>query len=217
MYVSVNGCNSDIRATNIGLPQGSVSAPWLFGLYVNDMHRASDILEFIHSADDTTIYMSGGNLTILCADECEELDLIDDWLKVNRLSLNIDKTCFMVHTHYEYDVNDCDIRNRNVPIKHVRETKFLGLKIYDKHNYNGYVTVLVKQVSRNRGLLFKLSYIIPTISLRHLYYALFYSRMTYGIAVWGGGNLTNASRIYKINRATINIFVEDLPEHIPIC
>ena len=40
--------------------------------------------------------------------------------------------------------------------------------------------------------------------------------MTYGIAVWGGGNVTNASRIYKINRATINIFVEDLPEHISV-
>ena len=121
----------------------------------------------------------------------------------------------MVHSNYEYDVNDCDIRIRNVQIKHVRETKFLGLKIDDRLNYNGYVTVLAKQLSLITGLLFKLSYIIPTVSLRHLYYALFYSRMTYGIAVWGGGNVTNASRIYKINRAAVNIFVENLPEHIP--
>ena len=112
--------------------------------------------------------------------------------------------------------NDCDIRIRNVPIKHARETKFLGLKIDDRHNYNGYVTVLAKQLSRIRGLLFKLSYLIPTVSLRHLYYALFYSCMTYGIAVWGGGNVTNASRIYKINRAAVNIFVEYLPEHISV-
>ena len=34
-----------------------------------------------------------------------------------------------------------DIRIRNVPIKHVRETKFLGLKIDDRLYYNGYVTV----------------------------------------------------------------------------
>ena len=205
MYVSVDGCNSDIRTTNIGLPQGSVSAPWLFCLYVNDMHRASDKLKFIHFADDTTIYMSGGNLTRLCADVCDELDLIDDWLKANRLSLNIDKTCSMVHTHYEYDVNDCDIRIRNVKIKNVRETKFLGLMIDDRLKYNGYATVLAKQLSR-----------IKTVSLRHLYYALFYSRMIYGIAVWGGGNVTNASRINKINRAAISIFVEDLPEHISV-
>ena len=38
--------------------------------------------------------------------------------------------------------------------------------------------------------------------------------MTYGIAVWGGGNVINASRIYKINRAAINIFVEDLPDNV---
>ena len=52
----------------------------------------------------------------------------------------------MIHTHYEYDVNDCDIRIRNVPIKHVTETKFLGLKIDDRLNYNGNVTVLAKQL-----------------------------------------------------------------------
>ena len=89
MYVSVNGCNSDIRTTNIGLPQGSVSAAWLFSLNVNDMNKASDRLKFIHFAEDTTIYMRSGNLTRLCADVCDELDLIDDWLKANRLSLTI--------------------------------------------------------------------------------------------------------------------------------
>ena len=185
-----------IRMTNIGLSQGSVSAPLLFGLYVNYMHRASDRLKFIHFCRRCDYYMSGGNLIRLCADVCDELDLIDDLLEANRLSLNIDKTWFMVHSNYEYDVNDCDIRIRNVQIKHVRETKFLGLKIDDRLNYNGYVTVLAKQLSLIRGLLFKLSYIIPTVSLRHLYYALFYSRMTYGIAVSGRGNVTNASRIY---------------------
>ena len=36
--------------------------------------------------------MSGNNLTRLCEEVCEELGLIDDWLKSNRLSLNINKT-----------------------------------------------------------------------------------------------------------------------------
>ena len=81
MYVSVNGCDSETTTMNIGLPQGSVSAPWLFSLYINDMHRTSRKLKFIHYADDTTAYVSGNNLTRLCEEVCEELGLIDDWLK----------------------------------------------------------------------------------------------------------------------------------------
>ena len=73
VYVSVNGCDSQTTTMNIGLPQGSVSAPWLFSLYINDMHRTSRKLKFIHYANDTTVYMSvlsGNNLNRLCEEVC---------------------------------------------------------------------------------------------------------------------------------------------------
>ena len=110
MYESIIGHDSTIKATNIGLHQGSVSATWLFSLYINGMHRTSNKLKFIHFADDTTVYMSGSNLTALCADVCEELNEIDDWLKANKLSLNKDKTYFMIHKHNKLNINDCKIK-----------------------------------------------------------------------------------------------------------
>ena len=93
------------------------------------MHRTSRKLKFIHYADDTTVYMSGNNLTRLCEEVCEELWLIDDWLKSNRLSLNINKNYCMIHTHSNYDLNDCDVRIRNTPITFVKIAKFLGITI----------------------------------------------------------------------------------------
>ena len=112
MDVEVNGCKSETKTLNIGLPQGSVSTPWLFNLYINDMHRSSDKLNFLHFADDTTIYLSGRDLTRLCEEVCMELCKVDDWLKANRLSLNIDKTFYMILTHKNYDETGINIRIR---------------------------------------------------------------------------------------------------------
>lgn len=213
MYVSINGCESTTKTTNIGLPQGSVSSPWLFSLYINDMHRTSTKFKFIHFADDTTIYMSGKDLTRLCEDVCHELTVIDDWLKANRLSLNIDKTCYMIHTHNRFDVHDCDIRIRDTPIKYVKTTKFLGLTIDDRLNYNEHVSILCKTLSKTKGLLYKLSFYVPRSIIRKMYYALFYSRMSYSISVWGGGNITNINKISQINRSAINTFNSNVPVH----
>ena len=51
--VVLDGQESVLETVKIGLPKGSVSAPWLFSLYINDMHRRSNKLNFIHFADDT--------------------------------------------------------------------------------------------------------------------------------------------------------------------
>ena len=65
LFVELNGQRSETKTSNIGLSQGAVSSPWMFGLYINDMHRASNHFKFIHFADDTTIYMSDSDLTRL--------------------------------------------------------------------------------------------------------------------------------------------------------
>ena len=81
------------------------------------MHRTSDRLNFIHYTDDTTVYMSGDSLSRLCESVCEQLDKVDDWLKANRLSLNIDKTYYMIHTNTIFDSDDCVIKIRDKPIQ----------------------------------------------------------------------------------------------------
>ena len=97
------------------------------------MHRTSDKLNFIYFANHTTVYMSGRDLKALCENVCEELNKVDEWLKANRLSLNIDKTYFMIHTHNNHDINDCIIW-----------IKFLGLTIDDNFSYNEHVSLLYK-------------------------------------------------------------------------
>ena len=54
-----------------------------------------------------------------------ELCKVDDWLKANRLSLNIDKKFYMIITHNNYYETDINIRIRDVQLSRVTSTKFL--------------------------------------------------------------------------------------------
>ena len=58
-----------------------------------------------------------------------ELCKVDDWLKTNRLSLNVDKTFYMIITHNNYNETDINIRIRDVQLSRVTSTKFLGVMI----------------------------------------------------------------------------------------
>ena len=115
MYVQNENSSSVMKTLNIGLPQGAVSSPYLFTLYVNDMHQASDKLTFLHFADDTTVHMSGRNLRQLCVDMSADILKVNEWMKANRLSLNVDKTSFMLFTN---DINYISASNNKVVVLH---------------------------------------------------------------------------------------------------
>ena len=95
-FVSFNGESSGILVNKCGVPQGSILGPLLFLLYINDLPNISKVLNFYLFADDTNIYYESNSLNELEKTVNKELSKLYLWLNVNRLSLNIDKTKFII-------------------------------------------------------------------------------------------------------------------------
>ena len=55
-FVEFNGASSSSKFISCGVPQGSILGPLLFLLYINDLSKVSDLVEFILFADDTNIF-----------------------------------------------------------------------------------------------------------------------------------------------------------------
>ena len=91
-----NGFQSDNLEIKTGIPQGSVLGNFLFSVYINDLPLCIDMLNMIMYADDTTLYCDINSIPDVEHSLNAELSKITDWLAANKLSLNANKTRFMV-------------------------------------------------------------------------------------------------------------------------
>ena len=96
MFVEYNGIKSDRKNITCGVPQGSILGPLLFLIYINDLSDVSNKLFSLLFADDSNMFIRGKNINDLMKTMNDELNNVIEWLNVNKLSLNLKKTHYMI-------------------------------------------------------------------------------------------------------------------------
>ena len=92
-------------------------------------------------ADDTNLFYSGKDLTEVCKTVSNELDKLCRWFQVNKLSLNIAKTNFMVFGNKQCDNNHL-VSINGVYINRVHVTTFLGVHIDCHLNWSEHINLI---------------------------------------------------------------------------
>lgn len=105
--VEIDGNTSTLKSITCGVPQGSILGPLLFLIYINDIVHVSPLMKFILFADDTNLLLHDKNLPNLILKANTEIQKISDWLKVNKLSLNIKKltTYYFISDRKKHQIN----------------------------------------------------------------------------------------------------------------
>ena len=151
-----------------GVPQGSILGPILFLLYINDMCNISNKLKFILFADDTNIFFTDNNVTNCVSKLNAELLKLNKWFLLNKLSLNIAKTNFIVFGKFNNDKNIKVCIDKN-ELTRVNETKFLGVYIDSNLSWKKHISYFSSKLSKTVGVLQHVRYLLDEKSLYMLY------------------------------------------------
>ena len=205
-YVCFNNYNSEFQFVTCGVPQGSILGPLLFILYLNDMTSVSNVLIPIIYADDSNLFLQGKDLSSMIDLMNCEMEKITDWVSANKLSVNLDKTYYMIFkTRGKKIQSSKEIMMLNHKILKVDEIKFLGVILdshltWDKHIFN-----IRNKISKSIGIINKTKRIVSQKTMLALYYSFVYPYLVYAIELWGSSSSQNLNILYKLQKKILRI------------
>ena len=130
-----------------------------------------------HFADDTNLLCLSNSIKKLNKLVNADLKHPVNWLNANKISLNVKETEMVIFKSKQKKL----FRKRLYPTESV---KYLGVKIDTNLSWQYHVNDLSIKLNRANALLFKMRKYFSLKILRSIYFAIFYSYLSYCCIVW---------------------------------
>ena len=163
--------------------------------------------KILHFADDSTMYINFNKKTDISHQINIELEPINNWLRANKLYLNVNKTKYMIINNRDKPP-DLNLMIGNSNIERCNVHKFLGVHIDDRLNFGTHTDKLSAKISRGIGVIRKMNHIVPKEVLRQLYFAFIYSNFTYAITTYGSASQNQLKRLTNLINKSLRIVTD---------
>ena len=207
--VNVNSTLSDFKPVNIGIPQGSILGPLLFIIFVNCLPNAVDKCKAVMYADDTSLMCKANTVSDLQIQLESCLSKVADWFKANKLTLNVEKTKFMIFGTKQMCEKFCDVQITycNNIIEKVNEYKYLGVKLDSNLSWSAHVDYVCKHISKRTGIIKRMKYFLPYDTVVMLSNALVIPHFDYGSTVWSNFSVEFQNKLQVLHNNLARIIL----------
>ena len=131
-------------------------------LYISDLISCCQKFTTILFADDTNLFLTSKDLNEESETINDELNNIKNWCNSNKLTLNIDKTNFIIIKNAQNkSVMYKEIKMHNTEIAETNEIRFLGVIIDKSLNWSAHIHNLRSNLHKSLGLIYQASTFLP--------------------------------------------------------
>ena len=217
--VKVGDYFSDYLPIRYGVPQGSIMGPTLFLCYINDICQLDiENCRIASYADNTTLTFYASNWDQLHTLAQTGFDKVMQWLKNNSLTLNADKTKFIVFTINKpvslpftepliaHNCSNLSNYTCDCPtITRTQSIKYLGVIIDNHLRFDLHIQTVAQRVRKLAYIFKQLRFVADDNLLKMVYLALVQSVVSYCITSWGGATKTRMLGLERAQRMILKI------------
>ena len=198
-----------LYSQNCGVPQGSIIGPLLFLIYINDLPKWLSLESLRMYADDSNVTFATSDMLGLEAQINTELK---NWLRANKLSLNMAKTEFMGISSRQklQSLNDktININLEGVKINQTDHIKALGLNIDENLSWKEHIYAISKKVAFSIGALKQVRPFISMHTAIKIYKGLIELHFDYCSVAWDGLSQQLSEKLQKLPNCAARVITK---------
>ena len=210
---SINNSTSTPKPVTVGVPQGSILGPLLFLIYINDLPDCLNNCKSILYADDTLLYYSAKSVKDLQAIINDDLQSLSHWLNDSLLTLNYDKTKFMIFTNRQRSTpSDINITINNKTVLQATSFKYLGLTLTPDLSWQEHTDNMITKINQRLGVLRRIKQFLDLDTRCTLYTSLILPLFDYADTIWGDkNNVVLMNSLQTLENKAAKIILDELP------
>jgi hypothetical protein len=139
----------------------------------------------------------------------QELEKVHDWFRINKLSLNIKKTNYVLFCSHRKKVilPKETITLNDIPIPQATSVKFLGVFVDQHLTWNDHIENISSKIAKSIGILSRVAYLLPTHIRISLYYSIIHPYFSYCNMIWASNYPARLKRLIVLQNRALRIIV----------